>query len=184
MKTLKNFIYSSIPKNRKQYISNCIKEYNKKYPNQAKGMFPVTRNKVGIPFHMAAFGKCVVDIFEHIKTGNFQEIPETFLLSKLNLDFAIWINNINKIKASGFSKFLKEKNITDKNELKYGISKYLFKAGSYHYPILHPHKTERLATTGEYKKTFETGIFFTRTDKKTLTNKLERYFINKSKNQN
>lgn len=168
-------INTSIPKERKIYIKSCIKEFNKNFPDTPANMFSVTRNKVGIPFHMLGFISCIGGLIKAFDEQDCFRILESVFWSKINIDFAIWINNINKKKASLFSSFLKKKNITDEKELIYGIKKYLVNIGSYHYPFLHPQKTKRIALTGKWHKTFETGIIATRTDKKSLMDKYQQH---------
>lgn len=169
----------NIPLKRKQYIKSCINEFNKNFPDTKINFYPATRNKFGIPFHLGAVGMCINNIINEISSGNFFYALESFFIGKINLDYAIYINNINKKKASLFSTFMKTKQITDPEELLYGTAKYLINAGSYHYPFLHPDKTKRLALNGDWYKTFETGIFTTRTDNKSLAKRYVRYLNQK-----
>lgn len=181
MKISNIFPYTKgIPLKRKQYIKSCIKEFNKNFPNTNINFYPVTRNKVGIPFHLGALGICINNLINEFSSGNFFSVLESLFWGKANLDFVIYINNINKKKASLFSTFMKTKQITDSKELLYGTVKYLISAGSYHYPFLHPNKTKRLALKGDWDKTFETGIFAVRTDCKRTTSSgiFDRQFRN------
>ena len=167
--------FSSIPKTRKEYIKSCIKTFNKRFKNEPVNGYAATRNRFGIPFHMAAFVQCFLAMIDGINSGEIWKILDGGFWSKVNLDFATWINNINKKKASLFSSFMKKNNITSQKELEYGMFKYLLNIGSYHYPFLHPSKTKRLAKTGEYTKNVETGIFMLRTDGKSFMDKLENF---------
>ncbi len=182
MKISNIFHYSKgIPPERKIYISSCIKEFNKNFSNRKTDIYPVTRNKFGIPFHLGAIGVCINNIINEFSSGNIVSALDLFLWSKINLDYAIYINNINKKKASLFSTFMKTKKITDPKELLYGTVKYLINAGSYHYPFLHPNKTKKLALTGDWYKTFETGIFVTRTDNDSIIKKYTKYLQKRTK---
>lgn len=169
---LLNYFRTGLSKERKAVIRGCMSEYNKRYTNT---YLEPLRNKIAIPLHTGVVAYGFPNFVDALSTGDVGSAIYIAVFSKLNMDLAIWVNNINKIKASGFVRYMKNNEITDKKELLYGTKQYLMRAGSYHYPLLHPDKTKRLAETGEYTKTFETGILNARTDKKTLF----RYLVNK-----
>ena len=170
------FLYNKIPKQRKIYINSCVQNFYSKFKNDSSNLYAVTRNRVGIPIHFIGTVQNLMNIGTSFCEGNVFNVLHNAFWAKTNFDFATWVNNINKKKASLFSDYMKSMQINDEKELKYGMRKFLYKIGSYHYPILHPNKTNRLAITGKYTKNIETGIFFTRTDNKSLIKRLEKYF--------
>lgn len=176
MKLTKLLPYSSIPAPRKKYISSCIKSFNTKFPNNGSNSFAVTRNRIGLLGHFAVFLNLIPAFCKAVAAGNIAESCHFAFWAKVNFDFAIFVNNINKKKASVFSIFLKNRGVVDEKELEYGMKRFLINVGSLHYPILHPHKTKRLALNGEYKKSFETSFLFVRTDKKNIIDYLLKKF--------
>jgi len=173
----------NISKPQQQTIKTYIKEFNNKYyKNEAKTGFMAFRNKYGVPFHLGvtfyAVSTCLTNIFdEQIMSALY-----SFIGAKINYDFIPYINNINKKKAVQFQHYLTKKGIKDENSLLYGVSKYLKNVGAVHLPFLFRKETSKIAQKGEYKKSFETGIFFVRTDKKSLAYKLIKYLNKKQRN--
>lgn len=184
MNLLKLLPYSSVPKQRKIYINSCVQKFYSKFQNDLSNNYAVTRNRVGIPLHTFGTIKCLMNMVTDFCDGDAFGVFHNSLWAKINLDLATWVNNINKKKASLFSDYMKSMQINDENELKYGMRKFLYKIGSYHYPILHPNKTNRLATTGKYTKNIETGIVVLRTDDKSLVKRLEKYFKSRATSVN
>ena len=176
MRILPN-LYPKIPKNRRQHIKQCMREFNKNFSNPPHLLFPVYRNKVGIPVHFYLLIDCIDTIFKNITNLNYSGLITMGILAKLNIDLIPYVNNINKRKAVAFSQYMKKHDITDENELIYGTKKYLINAGSYHYPFLHPQKIKQIAIDEKYTRSLETGILALRTDHKGLINRLLKYLI-------
>ncbi len=179
MKISRFLFRSNIPKARKEYITSCVNTFEKRFSNPKEGLYPRTRNKIGIMGHSAVVLSGMNAIYKSIAEGDIWSTLDYLLWTKINLDFAIYVNNINKKKASVFSQFMKNRGINDENELVYGMRKFLLRIGSFHYLILHPDKTRRLALSGKYKKTFETGLLTARTDNKNIISYLMSKFISR-----
>jgi len=170
----------NISKSQQKVIKSSIKDFNNKnYSNTSSTFFAPFRNKYGIPFHLIALLGCINYGISDLFDGQIGSAIFNALGAKLNYDFIPYINNINKMKAVQFQHYLTKKGLNDKNTLLYGVSKYLKKVGACHLPFFFPKETERIACQGLFEKTFETGIFAIRTDKKSLIYKLRNYLVKK-----
>lgn len=163
-----------IPKERKAYIKNCMKTFDKSFSNSSANLFAVSRNKIGVPLHFGTVLCGIMKSISDILHCDMEGFVDDAILTKLNFDFVQYINNINKRKAAAFFQYMKKNDINDEKELTYAIGKYLIKSGSYHYPLLHPSKIKQMAKTGDYTRSFETGIIYVRTDKKDLLHRLNK----------
>ena len=176
MKILPN-VCTKIPKGRKVYIKKCMESFDKNFSNPSYALWPVYRNKIGIPLHFAAVVKGFADLIADMSSmAGFEKIASDSLWTKVNFDFITYINSINKRKAAAFAQYMKGRGITEDRELLYGTRKYLINAGSYHYPVIFPSKTKQIALSGECKRPIETGVFFARTDGKDLYHRLIHMF--------
>lgn len=163
------FSYKTIHPIKRKKIKILTKEYDKRFSDVGLDKW---RNRIGMPFHLCGFLTGMEVTYNSLKQGDIALAIIALTCGKMNLDYNFWINNINKIKAAGLSKYLKEHNILEEKELIYAIKKYLSNNGSFHYPIFHPDKTRKIALNSEINKNIETGIFYTRTDKKGLLYRL------------
>lgn len=143
-----------------------LKEHIRNFDNMiTKGHFSKIdkiRNKWGLPIHSMAAVALLYNFYD------WSEPIISLFWAIENYGFVQFIRNINKRKAAMLSEYLKTKGVREYDEIKYAVKKYFTELGMPLYPITHPKGMKQIVDNGTYPKSFETGILYARTDKKSL----------------
>ncbi|MBP3924028.1 hypothetical protein J6E39_02155 [bacterium] len=160
MKILPKMTY--VAQNRKQVINKHIKTFDNLITDGNYGRVQKLRNFLGLPMHAVAATKLLYDAF------NGEGPISALIWAKVNYDFVQFIRNINKRKAALLSEYLKGKGVNNHDEIRYAVKKYFVRLGMPFYPITHPKGMKQIVENGTYPRSFETGIVYARTDKKSI----------------
>ena len=166
-------IRTKIHSTRKHVIDNHIREFDSIFKKDEVGKINKVRNYIGLPLHAA----CVLQALYNIFNGG--EPVFNLFWAKINYDFVQYIRNINKRKVALLSEYIKSKEGNNLNEIRYAVKKYFVELGMPFYPITHPKGMKKIVEQGTYPKSFETGIFFIRSDKKALSEKIISFILKK-----
>ena len=158
----------SITPNRRCVLNEHIRNFDRIITKGAYGKVQKFRNYIGLPLHATAIAQVLYDCFDGAG------LVTALLGIKLNYDFVQLIRNINKRKAALFSEYLKSKGIDNLDEIRYAVKKYFVKLGMPFYPISHPKGMKQIVENGTYPKSFETGVFVARSDKKSFVERFLR----------
>lgn len=155
-------IYSGIPvvqPLKKQQLKEHIRNFDKLISNRPHANVQKIRNMFGLPIHFAATIKMLYDCF-----WEGCEPVSSLLVAKVNYDFVQYIRNINKRKSALLSGYLKEKGVDNPEDIKWAVKRYFTQLG----PVTHPKGIKQIVEKSTYPRSFETGIFAARSDKKSI----------------